>query len=328
MPGIQTVRWADHRRRWLAAVAVVAMLAGCRPGLAPDDAEAVPARPTEAVAQLVDDLRRNDLAGYARHAVPAGLYLRLEAAWREGRTIWPLTELPLDEQLPTLITTLAEPGSEKRLMAVYDRQFAGQDRELRAAASALGLFAAQFIDNEPRYSEDEREHYVQLAAALGHWGQQAPLGDRKRARPALAKLAAAARLTGLAGEDAFADAGMERGLVRIAPFLERVKLVLADYGLDLDAALDSVELTLIEQTGDTARVRLRYTLAGRPIDTALGLERHDGRWYLSDLLRNAEAAAGPPPVPATPPADTPAGETPGDGADDGTDDGERAAATP
>ncbi|MCF7221763.1 hypothetical protein [Marilutibacter chinensis] len=327
MSGTRAVAWTAHRRRWLTVFAAVfaipalAMLAGCRPGSAPADNEAVPVRPTEAVAQLVDDLRRNDLSAYARHAVPPELHVRLEAAWTEGRTIWPLTELPLDEQLPAMITALAAPDAEKRLMASYDRQFAGAERELRSAASALGLFATQFISNEPTYSDDEREHYVQLAAALSRWGQQAPLGDRKRARSALARLAAAARLTGLAGEGAFAEAGMEHGLVRIAPFLDRTKQVLLGYGLDLDAALDSVELTLVEQTGDRARVRLQYRLADQPVDTMLRLERRDGHWYLSDLLRNAEAAAGPAP-PATGPAE-PAGTPP---EEDAAGEGERAAA--
>lgn len=311
MPGIPTaVPGPAYRSRWLAAVAALALvLAACRAGPGDDEAEAVPTRPTEAVAQLVDDLRRDDLVAYARHAVPADLHARLQLAWSEGRTIWPLTELPLDEQFPAMITALAAPDAEKQLMASYDRQFAGADRELRATASALGLFATQFIGSEPGYSEAEREHYVQVAAAISGWGQRAPLADRKRAQPALAQLVAAARLTGLAGDGAFAKAGMERGLTRIAPFLKRLKQVLAGYGLDLDAALASVELTLIEQTGDTARVRLQYSLAGQPVDAVLNLERRDGRWYLSDLLGNAETAAGPVAPEATPaPAPDPSPE--------------------
>ena len=84
-------------------------------------------------AQLVDDLRRNDLAAYARHAVPPALHARMERAWREGRTIWPLTELPLDDRLPGFITVLSAPGAEKSLLAAYGRQFAGAD-----ARAALG----------------------------------------------------------------------------------------------------------------------------------------------------------------------------------------------
>jgi hypothetical protein len=67
--------------------------------------------------------------------------------------------------------------------------------------------------------------------------------------------------------------------------------LLAEYGLDFDAALAGARITLAEQTGDRARVRLQYTLAGQPVDAFVRLERREGRWYLTDLLRRAEAEA-------------------------------------
>jgi len=272
----------------LAMAGLLTVVAGCDrlPGRDP-----APTQPTQAVTQLIDDLRRDDLAAYARHAVPPALHARLDTAWREGRTVWPLTELPLDAQLQQFITALAAPDAEKTLMTTYQRQFAGAHRELRSAATTLGLFASQFVNQEGDYSEAERDHYAQLIAALSQWGQRAPLGDPVRAKAAIATLAAAARKTRLAGADGLRKAGMEAALKRLGPFFGRFEQALQKYGLDLDATLASVEATLAEQTGDTARVRLRYTLDGQPIDAFVWVERRDGRWYLTDLLRHAEAEA-------------------------------------
>ena len=64
-----------------------------------------------------------------------------------------------------------------------------------------------------------------------------------------------------------------------------------------DGSLAALQATLQQQTGDRAEVRLRYTLAGRQIDTVIALERHDGRWYPSDGLRRAETAARQPAPP-------------------------------
>ncbi|MEG3193239.1 hypothetical protein [Lysobacter sp. D1-1-M9] len=283
--------------RAFAALALVALSAACHRNATPaaDPASAEPTGPVEAVTRLADDLRRNDLTAYARHALPPELHARIEAAWSEGRTLWPLTELPLDRQLPGFIGSLAAPESEPALLATYQRQFAGAHRELRSAAATLGLFAAQYVRSEGDYSEVEREHYVQLIGALSQWGRQAPLGDPQRARTAIPQLAAAARLTGLTDPDAYARFGMDRSLQRLGPFFGRFKQTLVDYGLDLDAALGSIDASLLEQTGDTARVRLRYTLGTQPIDAIVRLERRDGRWYLSDALRHAEAEAGPAP---------------------------------
>ena len=49
---------------------------------------------------------------------------------------------------------------------------------------------------------------------------------------------------------------------------------------------------------------MRYLLGGQPVDTVVQAERHDGRWYLSDVLRHARAALERPatvtPAPAEP----------------------------
>ncbi len=292
----------------LVLLCVCLALAGCRQP--PDDAAPAASasagaarKPAQAVRQLTAHLRNNDLEAFALEAVPPAVHARLAVAWREGRTRWPLDELPFGRRLPAMLDTLAATGSEKRLQQTFDRQFAGANRELRSAASALGQFGAQYVANEGDYSDDERQHYAQLIAAASQWGLHAPLGDRERARRSIAELATAARRTGLASEADFRTAGMEASLRRVGPFAAALKRALARYGLDLDADLGTLEATLQQQTGDAAKVRMRYRFAGQDIDTVVSLRRIDGRWYLADYLHHAEAAlARPAPPPATPAA--------------------------
>ena len=61
--------------------------------------------------------------------------------------------------------------------------------------------------------------------------------------------------------------------------------------------------------GDTATVRIHYPLAEREIDTVVSLTRRDGRWYLTDYLRHADAVLAAVPAPDTlPPAPAADGE--------------------
>ena len=293
---------ARHFRCAGIAVLLVAMglLGGCRRDAAPPPAAETARGPAGAVLRLVRDLRRDDLAGYAHHAVPPALHAQLDAAWREDRSRWPLTELPLHARLPGMLSTLAAPGSEKALLATYHRQFAGADGELRSAAATVSLFAVQYLQREGDYSDEERDHYIQLVGALSRWGKRAPLGDAPRARAAIPQLVSAARLTGLADPQRYGQLGMDRSLRRLGPFFARFKQVLRGYGLDLDAALDSVRVELAEQTGDTARVRLRYAIAGQDIDAYVRVERSQGQWYLTDAVRHARAQAAAPAIAAEP----------------------------
>jgi hypothetical protein len=276
-----------------ALVCLSVLLAACAPRAPDPAAQAMPATPAQAVLHLTAQLRDNDLAGFTRDAVPPALHARLEDAWRDGRTRWPLDELPFGRRLPEMLHALAADDAQPRLQQAFDHQFSGADAQLHGAAASLGLFGQQYVAHAPAYSDGEREHYAQLVTAMARWGARAPLGNRALASAALADLTGGARATGLDAA-AFRTAGMDAGLARIGPFAAACKQALRRYGLDLDADLSGLQASLQQQTGDHAQVRMRYRLAGTPVDTVVALQRIDGRWYLADFLRRAEAAAAAP----------------------------------
>lgn len=285
--------------RFAAALPLLLWLGACQREVASDAAPPTGGEtPVAAVTGLTTHLRNGDLAAFARDAVPASLAGPLDQAWRDGRSRWPLTELPLSGQVPAALAALSAPQAERSLLQAFHRQFAGADRELRSAAIALGVFATQYLEHDGAFSAAERAHYTQLVAATSDWAAQAPLSDRDRARQLIAGLVAAARASGIDSDATLGRAGMTDGLAAVSPLFTAVKSELAAYGLDLDLAFDSATVSLVEQTGDRARVRLQYTLAGRPVDAVLEVERLGGRWYVSDFLRHARSAVA---------ADTPAG---------------------
>ena len=275
----------------LIAALMLCLAAACQ--RAPAPAPATTTRPAQAVRLLAERLRANDLVGFTRAAVPPGLHAQLEGAWRDGRSRWPLDEVPLHERVPALLAGLSARGAEAQLQASFERQFARADGELKAAATSLGQFGLQYVRSEDDYSAAEREHYSQDIAALSAWGRDAPLSDPHRARATIAQLSAAARRTGIASDADFSRLGMDASLRRLGPFLSALKQGCARYGLDLDASLEQAQATLLEQTGDSARVRLRYRLGAGEVDTVLALQRIDGHWYLRDYLRHAQASLQP-----------------------------------
>jgi hypothetical protein len=254
--------------------------------------------PVDAVHVLRERLLARDGAGFARLAVPPALHARLAQGWHQGDTRWPLDELPLDAKLPKMLASLQEKNAESKLMATFRTQFAGADRDIDQAIRTLVLFGGEYVQKEADYTPEEREHTAQAIAALGSWGLAAPFSDPKRAQPFFAALVAAAQRSGIdgkAGNKAYAALGMEASLNRLSPFIATLLAQLrAQYGLDVDAALRSMQVRLLEQTGDRARLRLRYALAGRDIDAIVPAVRIDGHWYLADFVRRAEASLAVP----------------------------------
>lgn len=290
------------------ALACLAALAGCQRGTDPAaaggaahlrTASALPARrPVDAVHVLAGRLLARDGPGFARLAVPPALHARLVAGWSAGTTRWPLDELPLDSRIPRMLAALQAPGAEQALMSTFRRQFAGADRDIDQAIRTLVVFGGEYVQADGGYPEAERAHVMQALTAVGDWALAAPLADPARAQPFFAALAAAARRSGIdarAGEADYAKLGMKASLERLSPFLATLVAQLRrQYALDLDASLRGLRVSLLDQSGERARLRLQYRLAGRPIDAVVPVRRIDGHWYLTDYVARAEASLAPP----------------------------------
>lgn len=309
MPHRQT---ATRRTLSIALCTLLLALVACQPDAAPDArpiqvASAARAKaaekPVDAALVLRDRLLARDGAGFARLAVPPPLHARLVDGWAQGQTRWPLTELPLDAKLPKMLATLQEKNAESKLMGTFKRQFAGADRDIDQAIRTLVLFGGDYVQKEADYTPEERDHVGQAMDALGAWATAAPLSDPKRAQPFFGALVAAARRSGVdgkAGNRAYAALGMQASLNRLSPFIATLLAQMRlRYGLDLDASLKGMDVRLMEQTGDQARLRVRYAIAGTDIDAIVPAQRIDGHWYLTDFVRRAEAS-----LPAAARADT------------------------
>ncbi len=264
------------------------MLCACQPRPLADTGGA--AQPAAAVRQLAADLRANDLAAWARHAVPPQLHAPLAVAWAEDRSRWPLTAWPLGEKIEPALIALAAPDAAHHLQAIYDRELAGKRDDVTDAARALGIFLDAWLAGRTDLDDARRDHARQQLRALADWGMQAPLWDHERAQPALAALARAAADSGLLDARDWRDAGMNGSLERLGPVLAVAKRSLTRFGLDLDASLDALDVQTRRQTGDRADVEVRYLLGGTPVDALVTMQRVDGRWYPAAVLASARAA--------------------------------------
>ena len=274
---------------------------------APSEAAPEPVAAVQAMARAVAD---DDLLAYARLAVPPSQYARLQQAWTEWGSRWPLTELPLHDQLLPMLESLSAPDASQALQRSFDRQLAGQTTAVRQAAQSLGLFGVQYLQHQQGVTASQQAHYIEVVQTLSGWGAEAPISDRARARATIAALTQAARDTGITDDAALQAAGMEGSLQRLSPFLGTFAAVLARYGLDVDASLRGITGEVLSSQGDNALVRLQYPLAGRNITLQVPLTRREGHWYLTRtladtdaLLRRLEAArAAAAPVPGPPAA--------------------------
>lgn len=254
--------------------------------------------PEAAVTLMIDALRSDALETIPCRSVPPAMQDKLELAWREDRSRWPISELPLSSKLPAILTALNGPAAETKLRLAFDHQFAGQTAELQSAARGLGLFAVRYIQKESSYQPDQRAHYANLIVALSDWSSHAPLGDRTLGHQAVALLVAGANASSLHDDAGLHAAGMRGSLRGLTPLYRSAKQALTLYGLSLDDVLSSAQTTLKDRDGDHARVHVHYLVHGEPVDSDIAVERRDDHWYLGGMLADAEQVLAVPAIPA------------------------------
>jgi len=275
----------QYRGQVLAlALCGLVLLSACKDKQIDPDAPA--SEPVAALQQLAQRVADNDLVGYAKAAVPPSQYARLQGAWSQGHSRWPL---PLDGQLLPMLAALSRPDAPQRLQRSFDTQIAGQATQVRQAAHSMGLFGEQYLRNQSEYSDSERAHYTQVVNALSRWAAAAPLTDKQRARTTITLLTATARTAGLSTDAELQAAGMEESLRRLSPFIKAFKTALASYGLSLDEALTGLRGELTSELGDDAVVRIQYTLAGEQIEAQVRMTRREGHWYVTRTLEDTDA---------------------------------------
>lgn len=71
----------------------------------------------------------------------------------------------------------------------------------------------------------------------------------------------------------------EQVLAKAGSLLAASKQALYIYGLDINAIADSLQVQVLNQEGQTARVRTTITIFEAPISSEMDLVLLEGRWY-------------------------------------------------
>lgn len=254
--------------------------------------------PAAAVEQLAQALRDNDLVRFNQLSLPEDLHQQTRQRWDEQRESAPPASAEDEAQFRETMDRLTAPDAEAKLYAdlepMLDRYDAEYAAQLPLAVAMGSAFANQAIQANETMSADQKQHATDVLGAVAGWVGTAPLGDRERAREAIAVVTGTARGLDLESMDAFRRLEQDDMLTRAGAAWGGVKDVMAVYGLDADAALGSVDAETLAETGDSAQVRVNYQLLGSTLGFEMAMERIDGSWYSSDLLANAREELATP----------------------------------
>ena len=244
--------------------------------------------PVETVEQWYRSMHADDVAAMFAQSLPPESVDRMRQGWDEIRQS---DEGISDEdraQFAKMMADLTDADAEQRLYTQLEPSLVRMETELAAQLPlmvAMGTgFATAGIQENPQLTDAQKKHAMEAIGALAGWISGAPLADRDKAREAIAEITGAARTLDLKELDALRALSFDEALDKLSIVSAALKAVFAVYGLDLNASLSQASFALVDETGDTATVRISYPLAASQLELEQSLVRVDGRWYSAEMI--------------------------------------------
>lgn len=285
-----------HRLRpLLPGLLVVAALAACHDKeQAPQPELSGGATPEAAVQDQVKYLQAADFAGFWKHALPPADYATLRADWprQHGTSEPPSAQDRAD--FNAKLKEFTEPGAEDKLYAEAKPKLARLQQQyndqLPVMIGIMQGIARTAIDQTRGMTATQKQQTNDVLDVIVPWAQQVNWFDQAKAKQAIGLLVVTARKLDLKDADQLYGMDFATAMQKYSVGFVGAKDVLALYGLSVDQMLASAKVTLLESANGHARVKVDYTLLGKPLSTEATLVQEGGRWYSEDLLHNVRDA--------------------------------------
>lgn len=234
--------------------------------------------PAAQIRESARMFRAGDVAGLARSLVPPSKWAQARAAYELHR-LEP-TSAEDRAEFEEKFARITAPDAVEQLMAEFEPKL--EEARPQAPGALLMAFGAmQMAVNSPESKLTEDQRLVLQAALPGiqQWASSTDFLSSDTLRDALTLLTDAARRTGIGSIDQLKALPLEGVLDRTRPVLAAAKQAVQLYGIDLDAVVDSMQVDVLENDGQIARVRTTVTLFGAPVWHEHELVLVEGRWY-------------------------------------------------
>ena len=257
------------------------------------------ATPDAAIMASVRALRANDINGLLVAAMPPAEVAKMKADWAKNIAKDPITDEDR-KKFSDQVAKLTAPGAEDKLYAEIEPQLKKFDQESAAQMPMMIAMGQGFVQSSIQQSKDMNDDQKKQATALidagGKWAQGVKFTDQALVKGAIAVICQTARDLNLKSLDEVRALTYDQGMIKAGVAIAGLKRVLAVYGLQIDHALDSIQVSTLSTEGDKAKVKVSYTAFDQPFSSDGDLVKVDGKWYGKQAIekwekQQAEAAA-------------------------------------
>jgi len=246
--------------------------------------------PEGAVQASVELLKAGDFNGLWKHALPPADYATMRADWHQlVQNPQPVTAEDR-ARFNQALHELTAPDAENKLYAELQPKLTTMEQQYKDQLPVLVSVGEALLKNGVAQNKtltvEQKTQANAVLDVLTPWAQQTPWFDQAKAKQAVGIAVTTARKLDLKSPEQVRTMDFDTTMAKYSVGFAGAKQLLGIYGLSVDDTLNSIKVTPIDNSNGHARVKIDYTLLGKPLSTESKLVQQDGRWYSEDMLNN------------------------------------------
>jgi hypothetical protein len=281
-----------HRLLPLMLIAALG-LAACgkdETAVAPEVAKVAAAStaPEAAVQAQLDALKAGQFSSALLASMPPSMIEQMRAKWT-AKMAEPVSEEDR-KNFEEMMTELTADGAEAAIYAKIEPDLI-QFKDAAAMQMPMyvgmgrGILAAGVQQNEDLSAEQKTQAMASIDA-FAKWAETAQFAEPELAKQAIGHVCKAARDLNLKNIDEFRALGFDEAVKRGDVLFVAVKDIFGTYGFKIDDVLASAKTEVVSQAGDSAKVKVTYTMFETPLSFESEMVKLEGRWYGKDSLES------------------------------------------
>ncbi len=244
--------------------------------------------PALQIRDLARVLRANDLGGLINALVPPSQIQMMRQAYELHRLqpISPAERTKFSEGIAKLTDANAV---DKFMLEIEPKLVEARPKAAGALLIGMGALQVALASDDSELTAEQRVALQSAMPGIQKWAAETDFLSSISMRQALSLLTNAARNTGVRSIDELKMLSFEQALSKAGTLLSASKQALYVYGLDINAIADSLQVQVLKQEGQTARVRTTITIFDAPISSEMDLVLLEGRWYSKTTVAKMNA---------------------------------------
>jgi len=231
--------------------------------------------PNAAFISMIQAMKSNDVKALMQASMSNEDFQNTVADFEEKKSAVTESQKAQFEQTMGMLTTQ---GSVDVLMAMVSPQLEQLRSNLPKMLMQGKLLAGPMIQSSPDISQDQKENLTKVANAFIDFASNPELLSEEVTLQAITTAVDTAKSLNMNTLDDLQNMSFDQAMNKASIVMGGTKNILNVYGISIDDMLNSIEVSEVEENGDSAKMKIAYEFFGESFNQEVKMKKVNGQW--------------------------------------------------